>query len=159
MPFRNPHLWLNLPLPGAGLILSGRVWAGVVAAVPALFVATLGLGAALVAAESLRPRVLLVCAVAYAGLALITIIAQAIASHRRPLDEARMRELHRVAAQAFLTDRHGDALTAARELTTIAPHEAGAWRLLAMVASAGGQAAVAARADRRARRIDLDRAA
>ncbi|HYE08229.1 MAG TPA: hypothetical protein VEL07_22135 [Planctomycetota bacterium] len=159
MPNRHPHLWLNLPLPGAGLILSGRVWAGVAAAVPALFVVTLAIGAALIAAESLRPRVLIGCAAAYAALALVTIVAQAIASHRKPLDETRVRELHRVAAQAYLTDRHGDALTAARELTAIAPHEAGAWRLLAMVASAGGQTAIAARADRRARRIDLDRAA
>ncbi len=158
MASRDQHLWLNLPLPGAGLILSGRVWTGVAAAIPALFAATLAVGAALVAAESLRPRVLLGCALAYAGLAALTLAAHALAARRPPLDEGRMRELHRVAAQAFLTDRHGDAVTAARELTTIAPHEPGAWRLLAMVASAAGQTAVATRAGRRAERIDRDRA-
>src|SRR3954471_14714984 len=45
---RTPWWW-NLPLPGAGLIVSGRVALGLAAALPALFMLTLALVAALLA--------------------------------------------------------------------------------------------------------------
>jgi hypothetical protein len=70
------------------------------------------------------------------------------------VDAARVHELYRTAAAAFLADDLAAAEAAAHRLTRVAGAEAGSWRVLALVAHARGRAGLATAAGQRAIRLD-----
>ena len=65
-----------------------------------------------------------------------------------------MRQLHLAAATAWLRNDQTAALAAATTLTQQAPGEAGAWRLLELIAGSAGKQSMAQRADRRASQLE-----
>jgi hypothetical protein len=73
---------------------------------------------------------------------------------RQRFDPLAVRLVHRTACGAFLQGRTAAALAGARQLTGMAPEEAGTWRFLALVAGDAGDQRTASRAQARAAAID-----
>jgi hypothetical protein len=132
----------DLALPGSGLFLDGRIGVALGLLLPAILIL-----AALLAASALGgfaagwalPRLVpiyLLLAIGACGLRLVL-------ARREQVDPARVRELARAAARAWLR-REPDAAARARAVTAAAPELAQAWRLVALVA---GDARAARRAE------------
>ena len=129
---------INLLIPGSGLVLRDRPWAGY-----GLIVLTgLALSAAVVylllATESLAawlgPTVLalwLIAVVLAGGLWWLT-------EHAKPTDQAALAEWYRRASIAYLRGDGPAALEAARAVVRHAPLHAGAWKLQELAAQMVG---------------------
>ena len=142
---------LNLVLPGSGLVMRDRLLLGlpllVIAACAVVVLIAAGLIATPGFATELRwgaVAVYLATAAAAGGLWFAL-------ERRRRWNDARVVELHRAAAAAYLTDDLATATTRARELVRASGGSAGAWELVAMTAEAAGHRQQAARARRHAR--------
>jgi len=148
------HLgWLNMLLPGCGLILRGRLGLGSALFLPALAAATLAPLVAVVAVDGFRVKLLAVFIAAYVVLAGLAALAWWWQARQERWDPGLVRELHRNAAAAFLRGEHAVARQAAERLCAAAQREPGAWTLLGMAAAAAGDAPAAAAAHRRAGRL------
>lgn len=139
----------DVVLPGAGLVLRGRVGLGLALLVPALAVATLLTLSGLLATADFAATLRWWMIGCYGVLAAVAVAAHLWMTRGRVADPQVMRDLHRQAAQALLNDRLPEAVDAAERLTAAAPREPGAWRLLAHVAVAAGDRKRAGRAERR----------
>jgi len=141
-------------LPGAGLVLRGRLAWGM----PCLVLAVLCLsGAILAQLLVVRPAatgVTLACLGGYVVAALIAMTRQYLAGRVRTVAGEELRRRHRAIASAWLGGDAAAAIGGARELAQHARGEPGAWRLLELIASRGGHPQEAARAGRRARRLE-----
>lgn len=132
----------DLALPGSGLFLDGRLVPGLGLLLPAILIL-----AALLAATALGgfaagwalPRL----GPVYLVLAGAACAVRLVLARREQVDPARVRELARSAARAWLR-REPDAAARARAVVAAAPGLAQAWRLVALVA---GDASAARRAD------------
>lgn len=147
---RLPLIALNALVPGAGLLL---VRPGLAPLLPALLgVAGLSvLGAALLAGD--LPQAPLAGWVGlglWAAAVLGTSLWWWAGERVRSRDLGAIRAAWRDAAERYLRDDLRGAVQAARRLTALAPAEPGAWRLLELVATAGGDARLAATAAARA---------
>jgi hypothetical protein len=152
-----PGTWLNLAVPGAGLLVRGRVALGLGFILPAIFTLSALVLAHLVATSAALGGWRLGLAAAYALFAAAATGLHAALLRERPLDGEAVRALHRQVAAAHLADRHGEAVAGARRLVAAASGEPGAWRLLALVAEGAGDAATATRARQRARGLEAER--
>lgn len=148
---------LDLPFPGAGHVLRGRVGLGLGLLVPALLVATAVLLVSLVGTSDWAGPVRGWLLAAYLALALSAAGSQWLMDRPRPTDPERIRQLHREVAVAFLARRDGEALAAAERLAGYARREPGAWRLVAVTADAAGDAARGGAARRRLARLLVER--
>ena len=144
---------LNLLVPGAGLVVAGRLTIGVVLLLPTvLVVAVAGLAAGILV-RPLAVPVLFGCLAAWSILAVISGLVWWWWARRCRIDPVRVRLLHREAAGAWLRGE-ATALAAARRLAAAAPEEPGAWRLLALIARDQGEPATVRAAERRAAAIE-----
>jgi hypothetical protein len=140
----------NVLLPGSGLVLRGRLVAGLPILVAAMALVVLALAAALAPAPGFDGGFAVRAVIGYV---LLGAIAGGTLWHWEQgarLDPAAVRELHRKLATAYLRGELPEARRQADLLVVAAGREPGAWSLLAMVAAAMGDAAVAARATKRA---------
>ncbi len=149
----GPRVWLNLILPGSGLIAEGFIFRGT--ALLALFVVTTAV--LLVAPALAEPEQVGRVRLVGASLAATTMVAafaeawrQAL---RRRIDPGRVRELHRMVAKSYLTG-DAQARVQAEALVAAAPEEPGTHRILALVARAGKDEATALRAEATAAAIE-----
>lgn len=152
-----PGTWLNLAIPGAGLLVRGRLGLGLGLILPAMFALSAFVLAHLVVTSTALGGWRFGLLAVYLLLAGIATAAHATLLRERAVDGDALRALFRQVGAAHLTDRHAEALAAAQRLAALAPKEPGAWRLLAQVAEGAGDAGVAARARRRADGLDADR--
>ncbi len=144
---------LNLLVPGAGLLVAGRVAIGAALLLPAILVAAVAGLAAGVLARPLAVPVLLGCLSAWLVLAAVAGGIWWWWARRCAIDPVHVRALHREAAGAWLRG-DGSALAAARRLADAAPEEPGAWRLLALIARDQGDVRTGRAAERRAAAIE-----
>lgn len=152
-----PATWLNLAIPGAGLLLRGRMALGLTIMFCALITLSALILIQVVATSTALSGWRLVLLSAYVLLAAGATIAHAVLLFERPVDAAALRALHRQIASAHLMNNQTEALAGARRLTTLATQEPGAWRLLALVAEDAGDVRLAAKARRRAAGLDRER--
>lgn len=145
---------LNLVLPGAGLLIAGHLWSGLLLLVPTVVLLGLALTACGLAELSLVWPLLLIFAGLYVGLALIAGGRWWWLDRRRRFNPTHIRALHREATIAYLQGRAGEAQVTAQRLARSAPEEAGAWRFLALVAAEAGDQPTATRATARGLAID-----
>jgi hypothetical protein len=141
-------------LPGSGLVLRRRLVPGLgllAVGLAVLSVALISLSAGAAPAAQLRGALALF---AYLGCSAAAALAWWSAAPGAPLDAARVHELYRAAATAFLAGELTAAAAAAQRLARAAPAEAGSWRVLALVARARGRQAEAYAAGQRAIRLD-----
>jgi len=148
---------INLPCPGAGHVVRGRVGLGLSFLLPALFVLTALLLVSLIGTADWAAGVRAWLLGGYLLLALAATAAHAAIDRPRVVDAEQVRQFHRAAAIAFLGDRHPEAVAAAERLAAHAPGEPGAWRLLALTADAAGDRARGGQARRRLARLLIDR--
>jgi hypothetical protein len=148
---------LDLPFPGAGLLLRGRLTLGLGLLIPALVLLTAVILSGLMATSAWGSQLRTWLLIGYALLALVAIACHLWLARARVIDPDQVRLLYRQAASAFLVDRPAEALAAAERLAAHAGGEPGAWRLVALVADAAGEPARAARARRRLGRLLVDR--
>ncbi len=146
---------LNCVLPGAGLLITGRLNAGLLLLVPTVILIALILGVLAIFTRAAAWPLIGGFVSAYAALALIASGWWWWLRRRATFDPVAVRALHRLAAIAYLQGRSNEAVTLARRLVAAAPEESGTWNFLALVASDAGDARTAARAEARATAIDL----
>jgi len=150
-------LWLNLAIPGAGLLVRGRLLAGLSLTLPALLVVSAFLLAHVVATSTILGRWQVSLLAAYVVLAAIATITHAVLLRVGPVDAQAVQALFKQVAAAHLTNQHSEAVVGAHRLTVLASTEPGAWHVLANVAEAAGNKRVAAKAKGRAKRLESDR--
>ena len=150
-------LWLNLAIPGAGLLVRGRLVLGLGLILPALLVVSAFILAHVMATSTVLGSWRLSLLAAYVLLAGVATITHAVLLRARSVDVQAVQALFRSVAAAHLTARHAEALAGAHRLTVLAGTEPGAWRLLVQVAEAAGETRVAMKARRRAERLEGDR--
>ena len=148
---------LNLPFPGAGHVLRGRVGLGLGLLVPALLLLTALLLVGLIGTAAWAGSVRAWLLGGYLLLALGATAGQFLIDRPRLTDPEQIRQLHREIAVAVLADRDAEAVVAAERLARVAGHEPGAWRLLALTADAAGDRARGGVARRRLARLLVDR--
>jgi hypothetical protein len=149
-----PLFTVNALLPGSGLVLRRRLVPGLgllLAALAVLSVAAISLAGGAAPGAQLRGALALL---AYLGCAAAAAATWWLGAAPAPLDAMTVHALYRAAATAFLGDDLAAAEAAARRLTRALPAEAGSWRVLALVARAGGHAGLATAAGQRAIRLD-----
>jgi len=149
--------WLNLALPGAGLLLRGRLTLGLGFLLPGLFMLSGWMLMHVAATSTALANWRLALGGTYLLLAAAATVVHAILLRERVVDTELVSSLHRQIATAHLNNRHPEALADARRLTTVAPKEPGAWRLLALVAEGAGETKMAVKARTRATSIDAER--
>jgi tetratricopeptide (TPR) repeat protein len=145
---------VNGMLPGSGLVLRRRLVSGLgllLAALAALSVAAISLGAGAEAAAQLRGGLALL---AYLGCVAAAALCWWLGGVSATVDAMTVHQLYRAAATAFLAGELSAAEAGARALTRALPTEAGSWRVLALVARARGRSALATAAGQRAIRLD-----
>jgi hypothetical protein len=147
---------LNVLLPGCGLVLRGRLTAGMPLLVAALALATLALIALLAPLPGFDAGFALWALAGYLGFGAVAAAALWAWERGAQLDPAAVRAIHHRLASAYLRGDHPAARAAADELVRAAAREPGAWSLLALTAGAAGDAATAARARRRAQSLEAD---
>jgi hypothetical protein len=142
----------DVVLPGAGLTWDGRPVAGL----PLLLALAALAAAALLADEFAGPDgaalLRLAALAAWAAAAVVVAGVRWWQHHRRILDPAQVRALHRAACAAWLRDEP-TALGQAWAVVAAAPGEPGAWAFLAQVAQDRGDLRTALRARRRAEHL------
>jgi len=148
---------MNLPFPGAGHVLRGRVGLGLALLLPALLVATAVLLVGLIGTSTWAGPVRGWLLGAYLLLALGATASHLAIDRVRHTDPERIRQLHRQVAIAFLADRDADAVAGAERLVAHAGREPGAWRLLALTADTVGDRARGGAARRRLARLLAER--
>lgn len=148
--------FINIPLPGAGHVLRGRVALGLGLLVPALVLVTALLLVGLVGTSTWAGSVRGWLLGGYLVLALAATTGHLLIDRSPPTDPELIRQLHRAAAVAFLADRDAEAVAAAEQLVAHAGREPGAWRLLALTADAAGDRARGGFARRRLARLLAD---
>lgn len=146
--------WLIAALPGSALVLRGRLWLGAALLLPSLLCLVLLLLAPLLSTSQFLGSFALVLLLIYLSLAGISGLVYVNVVRPARVDEERVRTLHRQAAAAYLTGDLNTALTSARALAAEARKLPGAWRLLAMVADAAGDRALAGKARRTLQRLE-----
>jgi hypothetical protein len=147
-------LMLNCLIPGSGLVLRRRLILGLSLLLPALALVSIAIIGLI---DRDRPTGQVqgaIALLAYLGCSVLGALAWWWCERVPRIDPARVHELYRAAAAAFLGDRLAEADQAARRLTRLLPHEAGSWRLLELVARARGSATQATAAGQRAKRLE-----
>ena len=145
---------VNGLVPGAGLVVEGDLLTGVPLLLASVVVmAVAGLAAALLAG-GLATQVLLGCLAAWLVLGVVATGGWWFRMRRLRIDPEEVRRLHREALSAWLRGEPG-AIPAARRLTRAAPAHPGAWRVLERLAHDAGDTALARRAGRTARHLEL----
>jgi len=150
-------LWLNVAIPGAGLLLRGRLVLGLGLIVPALLVVSAAILAQVVATSAVLGSWRLSLLAVYVLLATVATITHALLLRERPVDAQAVQALFSSVAAAHLNARHAEAVAGAQRLVALAGAEPGAWRLLSQVSEAAGNKRVAAKSRRRAERLEGDR--
>jgi membrane protein implicated in regulation of membrane protease activity len=145
---------LNLVLPGAGLLIAGHLWSGLLLLIPSILVVGLALAAWGLASFAVALPLLGFCAGIQVALGAVASLRWWWLARRRHFDPTHIRALHREATIAYLQGRAAEAQATAKRLAAAAPEEAGAWRFLALVAAEAGDSTTARRADARALAID-----
>ena len=145
---------LNLALPGAGLLIAGRLAVGLLLLVPVIILLALILGTLAVFTRGAAWPIVGTFATCYAVLAALAGGLWWWFAQRERFDPAAVRALHRESATAYLQGKRDVALTKAKALVIAAPEESGAWRFLALVAADAGDHPTARRAEQRAQTID-----
>jgi len=149
-------LWLNLAIPGAGLLVRGRLLLGLSLTVSAVLVVSAFILAHVVATSTVLGNSRVSLLAVYVLLAGVATITHAVLLRARPVDAQAVQALFRSVAAAHLTDHHAEAVAGAHRLSTLASVEPGAWRLLANVTEAAGNKGVAAKSRRRAKSLERD---
>lgn len=150
-----PPTVLDCVLPGAGLVLRGRLAWGVPCLVLSVLCLSSAILAQLVVIRPLATWVTLGCLGVYVVVALCAVAVQRLSQRVRTLAGEDLRRRHRAIATAWLSGDNATAVSGARTLVQDAASEPGAWRLLELIAGRGGHPQEAARAGRRARRLEL----
>jgi hypothetical protein len=150
---RSLVLVINALVPGCMLALRGRPGPGTTLLAGAVICLSV-VCAVGVLGEQGSPLIALVAVLAYLVLMLAASMAFWWLLDGRHADPAEMRRLHLIVAQAYLRDDAATALSAARDLTRMAPSEPGAWRLLELVATS--DPSLTRRAARRAARLEAE---
>lgn len=145
---------LNMALPGSGLLIAGHVGPGLALLVGAILLISVAIGAVGLFTTAVSFVILGWLTCFYAGLAAIAGGWWWRQARRLRYDPTQVRQLHRAACAAYLTDQPAVALAKAHALTRAAPEEAGTWRFLALVAADSGQQTLAKRAEAQAIAID-----
>ncbi len=143
-------LWLNIVLPGAGLLLSGRLLSGGLCLLLAMISIAVLLLSHVIAVDAFALRLLWQSLGAYAALSLVSSLWLWWRSRKPRWDAQQLRQLHRDASRAYLCGNQEQALTAARHLTRLAGDVIGSWQLLAIIADTQGDTGLARRARQRA---------
>lgn len=128
----RPATILDATIPGSGLLLDGRLAAGLPLLAPtAICLALLIIAAAIGGAIGawVIPRII----PAYLVLALAALGLRWHFARLARIDPVRAKELARSAAKAWLRGQDAEAAAAARQLVQAAPEVANAWRMLGMV--------------------------
>ena len=144
---------VNTLAPGTALIVRGQLASGLALLLPALVGLSMWLvvvGLAQTSAWALGLIGLLTYLLSALSAA---VVWWRVAGRGRP-DPEQVRALHRVVAAHYLRGEWPAALPAARRLALMASEEAGAWRILELVAQGAGDARIARHAAARARRCD-----
>jgi hypothetical protein len=144
----------GIALPGSSLVLRGRLWLGASLLLPSLLLLVLMALAPVLATSQFAGPFIGTLLVAYLLLATIAAIVSIGLGRPAKIDEARVLVLHRQAAAAYLTGDFAAALASARGLTAEARSLPGAWRLLALVAKAAGDQALAGKAQRTLKKLE-----
>ena len=145
---------VNVALPGSGLLIAGHVGVGLGLLACAIVLLSLAIGAFGLFTMAVSVTIIGWLASLYAGLAAIAGGCWWRQARRQHYDPAQVRQLHRAACTAYLTDQPAVALVKAHALTRAAPEEAGTWRFLALVAADSGNHALAIRAEAQATAIE-----
>jgi hypothetical protein len=139
--------FLDAILPGAGLVISGRLAGGIPLFAMALVLAA-GAVVAVLMGGAVTPRMLPPIAAGYVLLIAIAQSARWAYARRARFDPQAARRLARSALAAWLRDQPEAAATASRQLLKLAPEEPGAWRLRHLVLGDGRDLAQAERLER-----------
>ena len=134
------HAYLAVPLPGLGLIASGRWWGCAV-----LTIAAGGLAVAVVPEMPLFWRI--VGILGWSVAATVAVVAQWSVGRRSRPDPVRVKALARTTSADWIAGR--DPLPALRLLLRAAPDEMGAWDLAARIATQRSETRLLATARRR----------
>jgi len=147
-------LFLDAVLPGAGLVVRGRLAVGLPCLVAAVLVIAGVVLAQLVLIRGSATPVTLSLIGVYVVLIAVAVTVQVLG--RPPATPAAelIRTRHRSIAAAWLRGEATVALEGARELSRLAAGEPGAWRLVELIASRSGEKQEAQRAARRAQRLE-----
>jgi hypothetical protein len=145
---------VNVLLPGAGLLIAGRMVSGLFLLLPTILLLALMLGVLGLFSSEAAWGILVWLALPYGVLAAFAGAWWWACTRREHYDPAEVRRVHREAAAAYLQGQQAAALAGATRLTRLAPEEAGTWHFLALIASDAGNAALARKAAARAAAID-----
>ncbi len=146
-------LWINLFLPGAGLILRGRLISGALALILSMILLGLMIVAPLMTTESLATSLCIKLFAGYVALSLLSSMFHWFIARKRVLDHEQLRRLHQEVCQAYLNDKLDAALQLAQQICKEAGTVIGSWQLLALVADAKGDLALARSARKQAQAI------
>lgn len=149
--------WWNLGVPGAGLVLRGRLVVGLVSLVLAVMALSGAVLAQLIVVSGSVWAVTGWCVAAYVAIGCATLATHVVLERVPEIDPEHLRRQHREITIAFLQGDLAAALTNARALTRSAAGEPGAWRLCELIARHAGDKAQATSAGRTARTLELRR--
>lgn len=150
----NKPLFLDMVLPGAGLVVRGRLAVGLPCLVAAVLTIASAILAQLVLIRGNVTPVMLSLIGFYAVLIAIAVITHILGRPPATPPVEFIRSRHRAIASAWLRGEASVALEGARELSRLASGEPGAWRLVELIASRSGEKQEAQRAARRALRLE-----
>lgn len=149
-------LLLNLILPGAGVILLGRLLSGALCLLLAMLCLALLALSHVVAVDVFADQLLWL---GLAGYGLLNLLSSGWLWWRRRKpgwDARQLRQLHSRCSRAYLCGDLNQAVDTARQLCRLAGELVGSWQLLAMIADAQGDQRLAGRARQRAEAIQND---
>ena len=146
-------LWINLILPGAGLILRGRLITGALALVASMVLLGLMILAPLMTTESLGQSLFIKFLLCYVVLSAASCLFHWFTARKHVLDHEQLRRLHQEVCQAYLNNKLDVALTLAQQISKEAASVIGSWQLLALIADAKGDLTLARSARKQAQSI------
>ncbi len=139
-------LLLNILIPGAGLILRGRLWSGSIALLAAMVCLGLLILSPIIATAEFAQSLLLQFGLIYLCLSLLSSLWLWYCTRKPSWDQAELRQLHDQASKAYLLSNYDQAIEVAQRICQQASNLIGSWQLLAIIADAKGDHQLARKA-------------
>lgn len=142
-------LYVDCIVPGAGLILRGRLLSGALIMLLALSALSTLAILSIISTDKLLHQLLWPGLAVYASMMVVAVLLQLYISRQARYDQQLVRQLHHDCSQQFLQGSLDQALATARQLCACCSTLLGPWQLLAQIADAQGERSLAAKARRK----------
>ncbi|NRA40097.1 MAG: hypothetical protein HRU15_18275 [Planctomycetes bacterium] len=144
---------LDCVLPGAGLVLRGRLWLGSIVLLLAIISASALVIISIISPDNMLEESFWPLLAVYMGLMVLTVLMQLLINRKSHYDQQLVRRLHMDCAQQFLNGSPEQALQLARQLCSACSTLLGPWQLLALIADGQGERSLASKARRKIEEI------